>query len=241
MNFRPLLLPLASDEEQIAYNYFVEHNPRDVYYDILSIKEKENVYSYLGIPFERSMLERTANYHLRHLCNYIENINLGTEPISKVYNSFLSSNIIKNWRFETHTDAFAVDANVLNAIRALGDMRVYREALTRVPLDKQVLYSTELDSIQTELQAVYTRVVEKLTRVLENLHKYDGVWSIHTQQDEDFLMNPPDTANCWEVEVYIDKCESILKGKINDFYNKRMKREYEPVLREYRSRFLPRV
>jgi hypothetical protein len=241
MNFQPLLLPLASDEEQLAYNYFVMHNPRDLYYDILAMKEKENVYSYLGIPFERSTLERTANYHLRHLCNYIENINLGTEPISKVYNSFLCSNIIKNWRFETHTDSFTINQNVLNALRALGDMGVFRAVIARVPLDKQVLYSTELGIIHAELQAVYNRVVVKLTRVLENLHKYDGVWSIHTQQDEDFLFNPPDTSNCYEVEIYIDKCESILKGKINDFYNKRMKREYEPILREYRARFLPRV
>jgi len=239
MNFRPLLLPLASDEEQLAYNYFVEHNPRDLYYDILSVKEKENVYTYLGIPFERSVLERTANYHLRHLCNYIENINLGAEPLSKVYNSFLTSNIINNWTFETKTSAFAIDQNVLNALRSLGDLRVYREVLTRVPLDKQVIHSAELESIRTELESVHERVVGKLTRVLENLHKYDGAWSIHTQQDEDFLMSPPDSSNCYEVEVYIDKCESILKGKINDFYNKRMKREYEPILREYRKRFIP--
>jgi hypothetical protein len=179
-----------------------------------------------------------------------ENTHENTQKLN-TYNLLYRYGIIRPELYRSGVDLSIhtcyIDPEILGLIKTMMDnetsvslVYIYKSLVDKMmtSADKLalIIYSKEVDELinacnrkMSLINQIKTGLVELKTLA----RKYDGVWSIHTQEDEDYLLNPPSMkGDITKITEYLTMADKIIRVKVKNFFNDRMMEKFIKKINE---------
>ncbi len=169
-----------------------------------------------------------------------ENVHDNTQKLN-TYNLLYRYGIIIPELHKYNTDltitSYFIDQSILSLLKTRMDkethinlIQVYKnlidELLRNSDKLSMIIYSkevSELLSVADEKMGIISDIRARLINLRNKALKYDGVWSMHIQEDENYLLSPPSMKGDYRVILtYIERCDKLIRIKLKNFSNDRM-------------------